>query len=160
MLIRVLGPKLVEYGLAREDVIADPVLELYNADGDLIGYNDNWADSRLMVHTPTGVRDLEREQTIVVGSVFDRVMEKACDLAGCDRFTWVTGTRSGQSKDAALLIKRLPVGVYTVKAVAKNPTQSKGELLIEVFTMDPRWDPLPEAYDKPLETWNTRLPGP
>jgi hypothetical protein len=160
VLIRGLGPSLERYGLPKSDVMADPVLELYNAKGEMIAYNDNWAMTTLMVHTPEGVRDLARERTVEVGTKFDRVLEMACDLAGCDRFPWITGTREAQSRDAALLIKRLPVGVYTVIVRSKHPDRFRGEVMADVFIMDPRWDPLPEAFDKPLDLWYTRVPGP
>lgn len=40
--VRGLGPSLTEFGLG--NVLADPVLELRNADGTLLVSNDNWID--------------------------------------------------------------------------------------------------------------------
>jgi hypothetical protein len=40
--VRGLGPSLADFGL--NNVLADPVLELHNADGTLLVSNDNWTD--------------------------------------------------------------------------------------------------------------------
>jgi hypothetical protein len=40
VLIRAIGPSLTQFGVA--DALADPTLELHNANGDLAGSNDNW----------------------------------------------------------------------------------------------------------------------
>jgi hypothetical protein len=40
--VRGLGPSLAQFGL--NNVLADPVLELHNADGTLLVANDNWTD--------------------------------------------------------------------------------------------------------------------
>ena len=40
--VRALGPSLGQFGLG--NVLADPVLELHNADGTLLVSNDNWTD--------------------------------------------------------------------------------------------------------------------
>ena len=41
--IRGLGPSLADLGIT--DFLADPTLELHNANGDMIDSNDNWMDS-------------------------------------------------------------------------------------------------------------------
>jgi len=40
VIIRAIGPELTQYGVP--NALANPTLELYNADGDLIASNDNW----------------------------------------------------------------------------------------------------------------------
>ena len=40
VIIRALGPELTQYGVP--NALADPALELYDANGDLIASNDNW----------------------------------------------------------------------------------------------------------------------
>jgi hypothetical protein len=40
VVVRAIGPSLANFGVA--DPLADPVLELRNADADLIAMNDNW----------------------------------------------------------------------------------------------------------------------
>jgi hypothetical protein len=42
VIVRGIGPSLVDFGVA--DPLADPFLELHNADGDVIASNDNWMD--------------------------------------------------------------------------------------------------------------------
>ena len=43
VIVRGIGPSLADFGVT--DVLADPVLELHNGDGDLIDSNDNWMDN-------------------------------------------------------------------------------------------------------------------
>ena len=43
VIVRGIGPSLAAFGVT--DVLADPVLELHNSDGDLIDSNDNWMDN-------------------------------------------------------------------------------------------------------------------
>src|SRR5678815_2305024 len=42
VVVRAIGPSLTAFGIG--DALADPTLELHNADGALIGTNDNWQD--------------------------------------------------------------------------------------------------------------------
>jgi hypothetical protein len=43
LLLRVSGPSLAARGVT--DALSDPAIELYNADGVLLGENDNWGDN-------------------------------------------------------------------------------------------------------------------
>ncbi len=43
VLVRAIGPSLAAFGVT--DALADPVLELHDANGTLIASNDNWTDS-------------------------------------------------------------------------------------------------------------------
>ena len=43
MIVRGIGPSLADFDVT--EVLADPVLELHNGDGDLIDSNDNWMDN-------------------------------------------------------------------------------------------------------------------
>jgi hypothetical protein len=45
VVIRGMGPSLTRSGIALDQVLADPVLELRSFDGSLITQNDNWQDS-------------------------------------------------------------------------------------------------------------------
>lgn len=45
VLIRALGPTLVEFGVA--NALADPVLTIYNSAGSSVGTNDNWSSSEV-----------------------------------------------------------------------------------------------------------------
>lgn len=42
VIVRALGPSLSGFGVS--NVLADPTLDVRNANGDSIGFNDNWAD--------------------------------------------------------------------------------------------------------------------
>lgn len=56
---RAMGPSLVSAGIA--DALADPILELHDADGAIIGANDNWKENEAAIRA-TGlppVNDLE-----------------------------------------------------------------------------------------------------
>ena len=44
VVVRALGPSLASADL--QDVLADPVLELFNGDGDLLDTNDNWEETQ------------------------------------------------------------------------------------------------------------------
>ncbi|MGH8162749.1 MAG: hypothetical protein ACREP1_00270, partial [Rhodanobacteraceae bacterium] len=46
VIVRGLGPSLMDAGIT--DALADPVLELHDADGNVIDSNDNWMDDRNM----------------------------------------------------------------------------------------------------------------
>ncbi|MGI9088551.1 MAG: hypothetical protein ACR2HH_12560 [Chthoniobacterales bacterium] len=52
ILVRALGPSLQVAGAPLPGRLADPVLELYNAGGQVISANDNWQDAQ-----PTEIRD-------------------------------------------------------------------------------------------------------
>ena len=43
VIVRALGPTLLRFGVT--NVLADPMLELHDANGTLIASNDNWADT-------------------------------------------------------------------------------------------------------------------
>ena len=45
VVLRGLGPSLVNFGIPAAAVLSDPVLELHGPDGSLITMNDNWKDS-------------------------------------------------------------------------------------------------------------------
>ena len=44
LVVRVLGPTLASFGVA--NVLADPTLQLYDGNGNVIGFNNNWKDSQ------------------------------------------------------------------------------------------------------------------
>ncbi len=53
ILLRAIGPSLADSGVA--NVLADPMLELHNGDGDLIGSNDDWKSSQQEAIEATGI---------------------------------------------------------------------------------------------------------
>ena len=64
VMIRAIGPSLTAEGV--NDVLANPVLALYAADGTLIAQNDNWKDAQQseIEGTPLAPKD-ERESAII-----------------------------------------------------------------------------------------------
>jgi hypothetical protein len=53
VLVRALGPSLQPYGI--QDFLADPALELHDAQGNLFALNDNWKDTQQPNITTTGL---------------------------------------------------------------------------------------------------------
>ncbi|HVF72420.1 MAG TPA: NHL repeat-containing protein [Chthoniobacterales bacterium] len=84
VLVRALGPSLAQFGLA--NALADPVLELRNASGVLIGSNDNWKDSQQAAITATGLaptNDLESAiLTVLNGGSFTAIVRGANGSTG------------------------------------------------------------------------------
>ncbi len=69
LLLRVLGPSLTTYGLAADQVMSDPLLQLFDRSGTLILENDDWDSptTTLGLHLPTirrGVVDQLSEQAV------------------------------------------------------------------------------------------------
>jgi hypothetical protein len=57
MIVRAIGPELTQYGIP--DILADPILELYDATGALIASNDNWTTTIIGgIITTNQVRDI------------------------------------------------------------------------------------------------------
>ena len=53
VLIRAIGPSLTQHGVS--DPLADPILELFDANGTLMRGNDNWRDSQQTEIEATGL---------------------------------------------------------------------------------------------------------
>jgi hypothetical protein len=53
LLVRALGPSLVNLGIATP--LRDPTLQLYNADGVSLAFNDNWRDTQATEITAIGL---------------------------------------------------------------------------------------------------------
>ena len=51
--MRALGPELTSFGIA--DALLDPILELHDGNGNLVGSNDNWKDSQQAAIQATGL---------------------------------------------------------------------------------------------------------
>jgi hypothetical protein len=64
VLLRAIGPSLSQAGVA--GVLEDPVLELYNGNGDILGQNDNWKSAQEQAIRDTTVPpNNDREAAIV-----------------------------------------------------------------------------------------------
>ena len=53
VLVRALGPELTSFGIS--DALLDPILELHDGNGNLVGSNDNWKDSQQAAIQATGL---------------------------------------------------------------------------------------------------------
>lgn len=58
IVLRARGPSLSAFGLS--NVLADPMIELYDSTGALIASNDNWSDSQALLFAVGGTYDLFR----------------------------------------------------------------------------------------------------
>lgn len=123
VIIRALGPTLQEYGVS--EYLIDPKFSVYDSSGEVVASNDNWGN---------GNADEQH------------LLEVANEVAGAIPFIAATGTQ--RSRDAALVIKDLEPGAYTV-VVSSAIAGLQGEILCEVYALDPRFDP--DDPDRPLE---------
>jgi hypothetical protein len=64
VLIRAIGPSLTQFGVA--DALADPTLELHNANGDLAGSNDNWKSLQQAEIEATGLAPQEHAESAIL----------------------------------------------------------------------------------------------
>ncbi|MGI8432182.1 MAG: NHL repeat-containing protein [Chthoniobacterales bacterium] len=67
VLVRALGPSLGALGVAGP--LADPVLELYNADGTLIAANDNWQSTQQAAIEATGAPPSNTAEAAIVATL-------------------------------------------------------------------------------------------
>ena len=67
VVVRAIGPSLSVDGIALPNRLEDPTLELFNADGASIHYNDNWQDSQRSEIVASGIPPAdERESALVI----------------------------------------------------------------------------------------------
>ena len=67
VLVRALGPSLIPFGIS--GALADPTLELLNANGALIMSNDNWKDTQQAEIQATGIPPLNDAESAIVATV-------------------------------------------------------------------------------------------
>ena len=67
IIIRAIGPSLSSSGIS--DALADPVLELYGADGTLITSNDNWKDTQQAEIEASGVKPVNDKEAAIVATL-------------------------------------------------------------------------------------------
>ena len=68
VLIRALGPSLPAGDVA--DPLADPNLEVFNADGDELGFNDNWKDTNESKIADTGLAPTNDKESAILANLF------------------------------------------------------------------------------------------
>ena len=84
VVVRAIGPSLTDFGVT--DALADPVLELHDANGTLLQSNDNWQDDQQAEIEATGLQptnDLESAifQTLAPGA-YTAIVAGKDDLTG------------------------------------------------------------------------------
>ncbi|GAB5560203.1 MAG: hypothetical protein SynsKO_18500 [Synoicihabitans sp.] len=126
MFIRVRGPSLANYGLPAESLLSDPYIEIYNADAELVYYNDDWdpPSSDIDGTNRDGIPLLRRGQV-------DQLSEQAVfDAAQAVGATDMEPTEPG-------VVLELPPGIYTifVRPFEFLPSQpaEPGVGIVEVF---------------------------
>lgn len=67
VLIRAIGPTLVNYGLS--SVLADPTLELHDGTGSLLASNDNWKDTQQQQIQNTGLAPSDDRESALLTSL-------------------------------------------------------------------------------------------
>ena len=77
VLLRAIGPSLKQFGIA--DPLADPVLELYDGTGAVIGTNDNWQTSQL-----GGVITSDQKAEILASTIFPDDPAEAAIIANLE----------------------------------------------------------------------------
>lgn len=97
LLVRALGPELARFGVS--DVLADPLIEIYDAAGALIAANGHWAPELAVVFALAGAPPL------VDGSYDSAVV---VELAAGSAYTAVVRSGDGSVGEALLEIYELP----------------------------------------------------
>jgi sugar lactone lactonase YvrE len=84
VVLRALGPSLAPFGIVNP--LPDPVLELRNAAGTLIGFNNNWKDSQEAAIKASGLAPKENSESAIVttlhGGSYTAVVRSASPATG------------------------------------------------------------------------------
>jgi hypothetical protein len=130
MFIRVRGPSLANYGLPLDSLMTDPVIEIYDANADLVYYNDDWDPPSTDIDGTSrdGIPLLRRGQV-------DQLSEQAVfDAAQAVGATDMEPTEPG-------VVLELPPGIYTVFVMPfellPNQPAVPGVGIVEVFEVNP-----------------------
>ncbi len=68
VLLRAIGPSLGDFGVT--SALADPVLELYNSDGDIIVTNDNWQAANKDAILATGLAPANDKESAILTTLY------------------------------------------------------------------------------------------
>ncbi len=126
MFIRVRGPSLANYGLPESSVMSDPFIEIYDADAELVFYNDDWdpLSSDIDGTNRDGIPLLRRGQ---VDQLSEQAVFDAAEKVGA---TDMEPTEPG-------VVLELPPGIYTVYVrpfeFLPNQPAEPGVAIVEVF---------------------------
>jgi phospholipase/lecithinase/hemolysin len=67
VVVRAIGPTLLDAGI--QDALADPILELYNADGMQVSANDNWKDGQPSAAMATLLDPLDDRESLIATTI-------------------------------------------------------------------------------------------
>lgn len=67
MVVRAIGPSLTSQGVS--DALADPVLNLYDYQGVVVAFNDNWRDTQESAIEETGLAPMDDKESAIVISL-------------------------------------------------------------------------------------------
>ncbi len=127
--IRVRGPSLTNYGLAEASVMSDPIIEIYDANAQLVFYNDDWDPPS------TDIDGTNRDGIpLLLRGMVDQLSEQVVFNAA----TAVGATDMEPTEPGVVL--ELPAGIYTVfvRPFEQLPNQpaEPGIAIVEVFEVD------------------------
>lgn len=128
MFIRVRGPSLANYGLPEDAVMPDPTIEIYDANAQLVFYNDDW-------DSPSADLDGSNRDALPIlrrGEV-DQLSEELVFAAA-----QAVGVADMMPTEPGVVIE-LPPGLYTVfvrpfEALPAQPAEA-GVAIVEVYEM-------------------------
>ena len=130
MFIRVRGPSLTNYGLPEASVMPDPIIEIYDADAQLVFVNDDWDPPSADIDGTSrdGIPLLSRG---TVDQLSEQAVFDAADAVGAAD---MAPTEPG-------VVIELPPGIYTVfvrpfESLPRQPAEP-GVVIVEVFEMNP-----------------------
>jgi hypothetical protein len=64
VVVRAIGPSLAQHGITNP--LLDPTLELYNGNGAVIAFNDNWRDTQQTEIEATGLAPTDNRESAIV----------------------------------------------------------------------------------------------
>ena len=67
VIVRAIGPSLLAHGVS--DALLDPTLELYDSNGDLLGFNDNWRTTQQSEIIATTVAPTDDREAAIVATL-------------------------------------------------------------------------------------------
>lgn len=152
VLVRGIGPSLTGFGIAKP--LANPTLELHDADGALIATNDNWKDTQqaeIMATQLAPTNDLESAlirtlppgaYTVIISGVGDGSGIGLAEVYDIDQASTASAvnisTRGLVELDDNVMIGGIVItGVDPVKIVARAIGPSLGNFGVAGFLLDP-----------------------
>ena len=67
LIVRAIGPSLAQSGIA--NALADPTVELYNGDGNIIAFNNDWQDTDKEAIEATGIPPVNDKESVILATL-------------------------------------------------------------------------------------------